>query len=128
MLAYQDAVPDLAEIYLEDSYILAVDLDSSKLSMDMEFVLREGHPLWRPPNPDEHYCYQRGKLVFKQVHDMTPERIDWHCVPARDASGEIDYGNVDAMKVDLPVVCLEAGFGKIQFRCTAIQVAMDTPE
>ncbi|WP_153520424.1 hypothetical protein [Pseudomonas aeruginosa] len=46
-----------ANIYLEDSYVLAIEESVSTLSFAMELVLLESHPLYVKPAAGEAYCY-----------------------------------------------------------------------
>jgi hypothetical protein len=90
-------LPGFAEVYLEDSWVLAVRATPARIEFDMEFVLREGHPLYEPPSSGEQYCYHRGRLTIDNVKSLN--WTDQGSPPAVDASGELDFGNIDALFV-----------------------------
>jgi hypothetical protein len=89
-----DELPGLEHLYLEDSYVLAIDENPDALHFDLEAVLTEQHPHYSPPKPDEQYSYRRVDLVF-----TAPKAVNWIkriMKPFTDAGGEIDYGNIDS--------------------------------
>jgi hypothetical protein len=109
--AYPESVPVLQEIYLEDSYVLDVTESAGELRFDLDAVLTEAHPRWTHPKPGEQYCYLRLSLVF-----AGPRRVDWlrrTMRPARDASGEVDYGNIDSLTRDGKVYELTGDWGHV---------------
>ena len=89
---YQDAFTDLAEVYLEDSWVLDVAPTERGVTSWLDAVLTNKHPRYQPPAPNEQYCYRRARLTVcakrSQLH-----RAD--APPATDASGEHDFGNID---------------------------------
>lgn len=86
---------NLSHLYLEDSYVLGIQESPGRLVFRMEFVLQETHPEYEVPGPEVQYCYRRGELVFESVSDISWSRRG--SVPAVDATGEIDLGNIDAL-------------------------------
>jgi len=95
MKDYQ-SLPDLVNIYLEDSYILAVEATPGRLILQMEFVLTEDHPAFIAPGPHHQYCYHDGRLLFSAVREL--RWSDQRLVPFTDATGEKDFGNIDSLK------------------------------
>ena len=88
--------PVLQEIYLEDSYVLGIRETPGQLTFQMEFVLRHGHPRYRPPRADEQYCYERGELTFRGARDA--HWLERNEVRSIDATGESDLGNIDVLQ------------------------------
>jgi len=87
-------LPGLEHLYLEDSWVLGFHDKPGEFRFDVEAVLTESHPEWHPPKPGEHYTYKRLSLVFH--HPRTVQWVDRMTgPPAVDASGEVDYGNID---------------------------------
>ncbi|HLW95859.1 MAG TPA: hypothetical protein VKS25_10805, partial [Solirubrobacteraceae bacterium] len=87
---YFETIPALRDIYLEDSYVLAIHESEGELRIDLDAVLTENHPQWTPPKPGEPYCFRRIRLIFER-----PRRVEWirkDMRPSRDATGEIEYG------------------------------------
>jgi hypothetical protein len=82
-------LPGLAEIVLEESYVLGVNAQPGELTLDVEFVLTKDHPAYAPPPPSERDHVRRGTLRLVGV-----ERLLWEgqgARPAIDASGELDF-------------------------------------
>jgi hypothetical protein len=89
-------LPGLEALYLEDSYVLGIRESGSEVRFELEAVLTEDHPRWSPPKAGEQYAYLRMDLVFPNTR-----RIEWveqAMTPLRDASGEVDYGNIDSFE------------------------------
>lgn len=120
--AYWD-LPNLTEIYLEDSWVLNVVAEPATLAFKMEFVLREGHPNYRPPKLGEQYCYMPGLLIFPRVTSLSWEGPSVR--PAVDATGEEDYGSVDEFRVEDGGYRLIGDFGDIRVSSAAPEVLLD---
>ena len=88
--------PDLANIYLEDSFVLAIDETSTSLSFHLEAVLTQSHPRYRPPRPDEQHCYADAVLTIAAAKKI--EWIERSSQTARDAAGEEDLGTIDTLQ------------------------------
>jgi hypothetical protein len=91
-------LPGLADIYLEDSYVLGIAARPTELRFLLDLVLTPSHERYRPPSPGEQYCYRKGELIFKGVTRLL--WADQGAPPARDASAELDYGNIDGYEWD----------------------------
>jgi hypothetical protein len=91
--AYYETFKTLAEVYLEDSWVLKVDERGDALVFDLEAVLMERHTLYEPPRPGEMYCYRRGLLVVRSPQPILFRRSG--NPPTVDPDGEQDYGNID---------------------------------
>jgi hypothetical protein len=90
---YNAAFDDLRNVYLEDSWVLAVDAPvAGTVTFELEVVLTPEHPQYHPPTPGEQHCYVRGRLTVSGV--TTVEQSD--APPAVDASGTLDHGNIHA--------------------------------
>jgi hypothetical protein len=92
---YQE-LPSLAQIVLEESYVLDIEAHPSTIEFKIEFVLAGDHPEYRPPGPEASYCTRPGRLRFFGI-----TRLSWAdqaAPPAEDAAGEIDFGNIDSFK------------------------------
>jgi hypothetical protein len=63
--AYYRLFKSLAEVYLEDSWVLEVDERGGSLVFDLEVVLTERHAFYGPPQPGEMHCYRRGQLIVR---------------------------------------------------------------
>ncbi len=101
-------------LYLEDSYVLGIHERDGRLVFTMEFVLREQHPNYRPPNHGQQYCYRRGELIFEPASEI--EWLERHDVASVDATGETDLGNIDSMNSRDGVYQLEGEWGHVRIR------------
>jgi hypothetical protein len=90
---YQDAFADLAEIYLEDSWVLDVAATEHGVAFRLDAVLTPDHPRYHSPAPGEQYCYLRSMLTVTSTKRSLLHRSD--APTATDASGELDFGNID---------------------------------
>ncbi len=59
-----DELACLTEVYLEDSYVLAIKEGGSTLVFAMDLVL-ESHPLYKKPREGERYCYRKANILFR---------------------------------------------------------------
>jgi hypothetical protein len=102
-----EVLPGFQDVYLEDSYVLAIDVTDDRATFGLEVVLRESHPQYTAPRTGEQYCYRPGMLVFPRVRRT--EWIEKRLVPSTDASGSIDYGNIDELMEMSPGIFRLAG-------------------
>ncbi|GEL95834.1 hypothetical protein [Cellulomonas composti] len=98
-------------LYLEDSWVLDITARPGVLEFVVDLVLRESHPRYEAPKVGEQYCHRRGVLRFEGVSSLRWEGQG--SVPATDATGEQDYGSVDALRVTDDVYTVEGDFGRI---------------
>src|SRR5438309_409967 len=85
---------DLANVYLEDSFVLGIDQKPGALSFQLEAALTPSHPRYHEPKPDEQHCYADATLTIGGA-----TRIGWvtrSSQTSRDATGEEDLGNIDS--------------------------------
>lgn len=118
-----EEIAGLAEILLEESYVLDIEAHPSRVDFRVEFVLTPGHPDYRQPSPDEAYCARHGWLRFSGV-----TRCLWSdqgAPPARDATGEIDFGNIDSLEWDQTQYSLEGDWGRMELTAEQVDVELD---
>jgi len=114
----------LANVYLEDSYVLAIEEGVSTLSFTLDLVLLESHPLYEKPTADEQYCYRNARIHFCQT-----QHVHWHARSAlvsTDADGKADLGNVDTFMKDGPTYHLTGDWGAVSITCGCLQVDFQT--
>lgn len=106
------------QLYLEDSWITAIQIDTDSVRIDADIVLRENHPSYTSPLPGEKYCYRSGVICFQNVSS-----VDWRgrgAPAAVDASGERDFGSFDEFHVlNKNQYVLSGDFGKLVVDCSA---------
>ena len=79
--------------YMEDSFVLDIQESDTQLSLTVEIVLTEEHPLYKPPTETEKYCYRAGNIVFNDL--VSVRWLARRMQPITDADDRIDYGNID---------------------------------
>ena len=115
-------LPGLEHLYLEESYVLDVEAHPGRICLTLDLVLTADHVQHRDPLPGEKYCYRHGELRFSQVtHSLWSGQGR---PPARDVSGEVDYGNVDSFEWDESGYRLEGGWGRMQIHAAELQVVL----
>lgn len=115
-------LPGFEAVYLEDSFVLDINARPSAVTIDLDVVLTEHHPEYEPPAPDSRYCYRRGQIRFEGVR-----RLHWIAAdvqPARDATGEIDYGGVDEFLADGSSYSLAGEFGQLTIEADACRLVL----
>ncbi|MFV0317865.1 MAG: hypothetical protein ACK5O2_13010 [Microthrixaceae bacterium] len=114
MAAYYE-LPGLEQIYLEDSFVLGVAILPGSVRVQLDVVLREGHPSYVAPVDNEQYCFRKGALTLEEVSEVT-----WYMPPgppAIDASGDTDYGGVDSYEVEGSVHRITGEIGELTVTC-----------
>lgn len=91
--AYDSSFPELTHVYLEDSWVLAVEHQERTVEFVLDAVLTDCHPEYSEPSPAEQHCYRRARLVLRSGQPVGFERSG--APPATDASGERDLGHID---------------------------------
>jgi len=124
------ALPTLRDLYLEDSYVLAIQPIGQRVVLMLDAVLTLAHPQYHAPRPNEQYCYERGQLIFPNSTQVrwAPSTLQ----PATDLSGEIDYGNIDIFYAQDGQYHLKGGWGTLDlisdlptFEITGVLAAHD---
>ena len=65
-------LPGFDEVYLEDSFVTQLIETEEEVSFLLDLVLREAHPRYSLPPPDEQYCFRLARLTF-----ANPKRVVW---------------------------------------------------
>jgi hypothetical protein len=115
-------LPGLAEIVLEESYVLGIKAEPGTVTFDMAFVLTPNHPAYSPPPPSETECFRRGTLRLVGVRQLTWTEQGRR--PAVDASGEEDWGHVDSFAWDENHFVLTGDFGSLDAEADTVEAAL----
>jgi len=115
-------IPSLANIYLEDSYVLAIVEVADSLAFELEAVLTEKHAKYEKPRDGEHYCYRRVSLQFLNIGYF--EWCDRRFVVSSDSDGELDYGNIDTFNGGDGWYALSGDWGRVVLRGKNIGVSV----
>ena len=114
------SLPGLGAVVLEDSYVLGIEAGPGSLVFRLDLRLTPDHPLHRPPLPHEWACFRHAVLSFPAVRSLVWS--DQGTPPARDATGEIDFGSVDTFTRVGSVSCLTGDWGRIEVTSAATPV------
>lgn len=112
-------LPPFRLLKLEDSFVLAVREQGSELRFDMEFVLNERHPAYRAPRDGSEHCYRKGRMVFRNVSNVTwaNKRIDR---APDDETG--DLGTIDSFVLDAGTYKLRGPWGRVELQASSVDV------
>jgi len=91
-----EELPGFEHLHLEDSWVLAIANDAEGVRLDLEAVMTDEPPRWKPPNAGEQYSYLRVAIVFSPATAVELELSGRP--PATDATGETDFGNIDSFR------------------------------
>lgn len=109
--------PELAGVYLEDSYVLAIIERPGALTFMLEAVLTPEHPRYHPPRPGEQYCYANATLTFPDASAV--EWIKHSTNRYVDASGEEDLGNIDSLTAERAAYLVDGDWGEVRIFTTS---------
>ncbi|MEV6237828.1 hypothetical protein [Lentzea sp. NPDC051838] len=115
-------IDELRLFYLEDSWVLGVTAWPGMLAFSIEFVLRPEHKDYQTPLPGERYSYRRGELRFEGVSNL--HWIGQGLPPARDASGELDYGGVDSFELNDGFYRIRGDFGEVSVQADSLRIVL----
>lgn len=114
--------PGFEQLYLENSYVLAISEGAAGVRFEVEFVLMAGHRDCHPTKPGEAHCYRRAMLRFPQVAHV---HLSQSGVTPQDASGETDMGNIDCFEWRGQHYRLEGDWGHLELVCGTPIVTLD---
>ncbi len=101
-------LPDLNEIVLEESWVLAITVKACHVRFAIEAVLTDSHPLYEPHHTGEQFCYKKSIWEFQDVRSVVWTMRN---KPAIDANGEYDYGHFDEVNIEPPSYTILGDFG-----------------
>ena len=110
------AIEHLENVHLPDTWVLSVDATDTSVCFVLDAALQEGHPrFYRPPKPGERNPHARLRwcLRGREVWWNDGPHLDR---PAVDASGERNFGNIDAWWRESHVDHLEGDWGTVAIR------------
>ena len=114
----------LANLYLEDSYVLDIAKGNNSIRFNVEFVLTENHEFYYPPKENEQYCYKRGQLEFISCSSTTLQLSNQ--TPSTDANNEKDIGNIDCFISSNEGYFLEGCWGSLKVKCDTVSVTYES--
>ena len=106
------AEPDaLRDLWLQDSFVMAIIQDAGALRFDLVAHVREGAPAHRPVREGEWACYRRASVAV-----LGARRIDWRSLslrPSVDADGSADLGAFHAWRTEGDAHDISGSFGHV---------------
>lgn len=120
-LPYYEAVEDLRNVYLEDSFVLGIHETADSLFFDLDVVLTDDHPLYRPPPEDLRYCYRTARLVFSGDIQVTWVERN---LEARnfDGMGNVDLGEIDGFECGPDGYYLDGEWGAVKVAAQKVEL------
>lgn len=117
--SYYD-LDNLKNLYLEDSYVIAIEINGSYIKFDILAVIIKGHELYSIPIEGEEYCYKNISLQFPELksYKFLSNKVN----PMVDIDGQIDIGNIDSFVFDNGKYILEGEWGIIEIESTSPKV------
>lgn len=119
-------LPGFEFVFLEESFVTDVVARPSSVRFSCSFVLTEHHPLYFDPRPNEFYCYLDGILLFEGVSAL--EWVNQATSPWVDASGELDYGNIDSLEFESNQYFLEGDWGAMTVSADRASIRFEKDE
>ncbi len=113
-------------MYLEDSWVLGIKTDERSVEFRLELVLTPEHPAYHDPLPGERYCYRRAKVTIENPRSVRWVSVDMR--PYRDATGEVDYGSIDAWSLEGDVSHIEGDWGELEVAGGNVRVLLAPEE
>jgi len=85
-------------ISFESSYVTKIYVSPSNFTIEIDCALMDEHPLYEENLGLNKACFKKACLVFHNFSSLSWESKK--LLPAKSASGEIDYGSFDLFYVD----------------------------
>ncbi len=107
-------------IYLEDSYVLGIEIRYDIVKFYLDFVLTPEHEFYTPPKEGEQYCYKKGIIIFDKV-----TKIQWSDIKgilSTDTDGSIDYGNIDTFVFNDGLYILDGDWGNMELEAQSVNI------
>ena len=114
-------IAQLSGLLLEESYVLDIEARPGLVRFELDIVLTPEHPQYLSPSAEEQHCFRRGRMEFLRVRRVV--WADQGAPPARDAAGEVDFGNIDSFTWNDLGYELEGSWGRMEVQ--AEEVVLD---
>ncbi len=118
-----EGLPGFEHVHLEDSFVLGMVEGDRDLRLSMELVLTPAHPEYRPPPKDRRHCYRAGTILFAGIRSK--QWLHRTFRPSTDASGQVDYGNIDTFVFDTGIYLLEGEWGEVRIEADTVSLHLD---
>ena len=109
----KEEYPELRGIMFDDSFVLGWNLSEQKFCIDIELSIWPESEFYTKPVNQEYTCYKKAQLVFKEFESLTGLLEQTDTMRSTDATGEVDYGNIDYFGVEGKNFRLTGAFGDV---------------
>ncbi len=100
-------------IDLNDSFVLSWSRSENELTFEVEASIWPESKHYEKPKNNEFTCYKPARLSFKNTKEINGLLEMSEVTPSTDASGEQDYGNIDALQENSEGYLIEGDFGVV---------------
>ncbi|MDT0581713.1 hypothetical protein [Brumicola blandensis] len=100
-------------IDLQDSFVLDWSESNSELVFQIEASVWPGSKHYVEPKESEHTCYKKASIRFFDFDSISGLKSKSEVVQSSDASGELDYGNIDSFSATSRGFLLDGDFGNV---------------
>jgi hypothetical protein len=118
-----DEIEEFNGYFLEESYVLSINAQPGTVVFRLNFALTTRHANYFEPLPGEQFCYVNGTLIFSGVSSLTWDRQG--SPPAVDATGEVDYGNIDTFSLEASTYQLSGDWGLMRLQAENARMTVD---
>jgi hypothetical protein len=109
---YQQS-PGFEALLLEDSFVTSIVATPRRLDLSLDLVLLPDHECFVRPSMNQH-CYVPARISFISITSLS--WFGQHNRPAIDATGELDYGGIDALVRSSSGWTLVGDWGQIELK------------
>lgn len=113
-------------IDLNDSFVLGWQLEDDRLVFDLEVSVWPASKYYVAPKDGEYTCYRKAALIFEGVESIQGLVSMSEAPSSTDASGETDYGNIDALIVRTGGISIVGDFGTVEIAGGTCALSINT--
>ena len=100
-------------IELQDSFVLDWSANDSELIFQIEASIWPSSIHYVEPKQSEYTCYKRGSIRFLTFDSISGLKDKLEVKQYSDATGELDYGNIDSLSATPNGFSIIGDFGNV---------------
>lgn len=100
-------------IDLNDSFVLSWRRGTNELAFEVEASIWPESEYYEKPKKDDYTCYKPARLLFANVKEVNGLFEMDQVKSSTDATGEKDYGNIEALQESNNGFVIEGDFGSV---------------
>lgn len=101
---------------LYDSFVIGWQCTDETFFIDLEASLWPGHSEYEPPKKDEHTCYKKAQLLFRNPRNIKGLLPIGQVEASKVMENEIpDYDTIDSFEISNKKFRLIGSFGDVNF-------------